>query len=88
MVMRGMGSYRSRLQSAPASYDEVFQDRSVNITLIISMESRNFPCLSCFIVCTSTEYQGGIANNHIHVAINQSVAINLIGNTSVLLGIG
>ena len=33
--MRGMASYRSRLQSAPSSYDEVFQDRSVNITLMI-----------------------------------------------------
>ena len=33
--MRGMASYRSRLQSAPASYDEVFQDRSVNITHLI-----------------------------------------------------
>ena len=50
--MRGMASYRSRLQSAPASYDEVFQDRSVNITLMIvfsrKKESRNFSLFELF----------------------------------------
>ena len=51
--MRGMASYRSQLQSAPASYDEVFQDRSVNITLIIvffsrKKESRNFSLFELF----------------------------------------
>ena len=56
-----------------ASYDEVFQDRSVNITLIMVFlgkrkESRNFSLFELFLICVPLITRGC-------VAINQNVAI-------------
>ena len=56
-----------------ASYDEVFQDRSVNITLIMVFlgkrkESRNFSLFELFLICVPLSTRGC-------VAINENVGI-------------